>query len=129
MKNLRLKITIDKPVSEVFEFTTNPKNTSLWVNTIIKEETNEWPIKNGTIYRNTGDGVTWSKYLISGFEKDKSLTFNQIDGDYHVEYNFNELSSNKTEVEYFEWIDNGQLTTPFTIEELTKLKTAIENNS
>lgn len=126
MKDLRLKIIINKPVSEVFEFTTNPKNTPLWVDTIIKEETNEWPVKDGTIYKNTGDGINWSEYLISGFEKDKSFTFNQIGGHYHVRYDFSTILDGKTELEYYEWVDNGELTTPFTIEELTKLKTAIE---
>jgi hypothetical protein len=126
MKELKLKIVINKPVSEVFEFTINPKNTPLWVNTIIKEETNEYPVKNGTIYKNTGDKINWSEYLISGFEKDKSFIFNQINGDYHVKYDFKEITDGKTEVEYYEWVDKGELTTPFTIEELTKLKIAVE---
>jgi uncharacterized protein YndB with AHSA1/START domain len=31
MRENKILIVIDKPVKEVFEFTTNPKNTPLWI--------------------------------------------------------------------------------------------------
>lgn len=52
MKHKKLTITIDKPSSEVFEFTADPKNTPKWIDGIIIEETNETLPKLGTIYRN-----------------------------------------------------------------------------
>ncbi|MEI7563640.1 MAG: hypothetical protein WCJ39_08670 [bacterium] len=52
MKENKLTIIINKPINEVFEFSTNPKNTHLWVDSIKEEITNEYPPKMGTIYKN-----------------------------------------------------------------------------
>ena len=49
MKNNRLVVKINKPSSEVFAFYIDPENTPLWVDSIIAEQTNEWPIKIGTV--------------------------------------------------------------------------------
>ena len=53
MKINRLEIIISAPIEKVFNFTTNPLNTPKWIKEIVKEETNEFPIKIGTIYRNS----------------------------------------------------------------------------
>ncbi len=126
MKELKLKIKIDKSASAVFEFTTNPKNTPLWVSSIIKEETNEWPVKLGTIYRNTSDGKKWNEYVMTEFEKDKMFTMSMKCGNYHVKYTFTPSSDNSCELEYFEWVDEAELEEPFTIEILQKLKEVME---
>ncbi len=126
MKEKRLVIQINRPVSEVFAFTINPKNTPLWVESISEEETNEWPIKNGTIYKNHfGDGK-WSEYIISEFEENKRFVFSKKSSDYHVRYIFTEIGHNITHIEYHEWVEHGELEAPFTIEELKELKTALE---
>lgn len=126
MKEKKLVIKINKPVSEVFAFTINPKNTPLWVASIAEEETSEWPIKNGTIYKNRGGDGKWSEYLISEFEANKRFVFSKKDSDYHVRYIFSEVVPNTTQIEYHEWVDNGELEVPFTIEELNELKAALE---
>jgi len=41
MKNKKIVIQINKPIDEVFSFTLNPKNTPLWVDSVVFEETNE----------------------------------------------------------------------------------------
>lgn len=126
MKETRLKIIINKPVSEVFEFTTNPKNTHLWVPGIAKEITNEWPVKVGSIYKNTSDNVNWSEYVVSKFDQGKIFVFDKVGSTYHVQYTFTPLSDNQTELEYYEWMDEGELDGPFTMDILEKLKQIIE---
>ncbi len=128
MKDLRLTIKINKPVIEVFEFTTNPKNTPLWVNSIIYEETNEWPVKLGSTYKNKDRQKNWSSYEVTKFEKDKIFVFSKKNSSYHVKYTFTSLSPTETELEYFEWVDGGELADPFTIDTLQKLKNLMENS-
>jgi len=48
MKENKISIIINKPIEEVFEFTTNPKNTHLWITSIVEEVSDEYPPKIGT---------------------------------------------------------------------------------
>lgn len=34
MRENKITVVIDKPINKVFEFTTNPKNTHLWIPSI-----------------------------------------------------------------------------------------------
>lgn len=126
MKDKRLVIQINKPVSEVFAFTTNPKNTPLWINSIIYEETNEWPVKKETIYRNKNKANKWSEYEVTDFEINKSFIFSQKGTNYHVRYTFTPTPNGGTELEYYEWVDAGEIAEPFTMEIMEKLKTILE---
>lgn len=127
MKDNKLTVQINKPVSEVFAFTVNPNNTPLWVDTIVYEESNEWPIKAGSVYRNKNKQGKWSEYDITSFEENKSFVFSLRGSSYHVRYTFKTIPNNNTELEYYEWVDNGELSEPFTLETLQKLKLIIEN--
>jgi len=127
MKEKKITIIINKPIEEVFGFTLNPKNTPLWISSIKEEVTNEFPPKIGTLYKNRGDGPDWTIYKVTEFEQNKSFTLTKQDGNYSVRYTFKHIDDNTTEIEYFEWVNEGELEEPFTKEILEKLKSVMEN--
>ena len=124
-KENRISIIIDKPIGTVFEFTTNPKNTHLWFSTISEETAEEYPPKVGTIYKNRGKGDSkWNEYEVVEFEENK--VFALSDGNYTVRYSYNELDTNQTEMEYWEWVNEGKLTDPLSEDVLKDLKEILE---
>ncbi len=126
MRDKILSIVINKPVGEVFEFTTNPENTSKWIDGIAVEEINETPPKLGTIYRNKGQSGNWNEYEMTEFEKDKRFTLTRLNADYHVRYTFKPVDQNSCDFEYYEWVDEGELDDTFSQEVLEKLKRIME---
>lgn len=121
MKDLKLTIRISKPAKDVFDFTLNPRNTPKWIDSIVEEETNEWPAKRGTIYRNRSADGDWREFELTTFEPHKMFVLSKEDG-YHVRYTFTSVDEHMTELEYYEWMDDGELTDAFTMQALEKLK-------
>lgn len=126
MKDKKLSIIINKPVSDVFEFTINPVNTSKWIDGIEVEETNETPPKLGTIYRNKSQSGNWNEYEMTEFKKDKVFALSRLNGDYHVRYTFKPTGNNSCDFEYYEWVDEGELDDTFSLDVLKKLKNIVE---
>jgi len=89
MRENTLTIQINKPASEVFAFYIDPKNTPRWLDSIVKEVTNEWPIKVGTVYRNQNKAGTWNEYIITALKKKELYELISRDGNYHVRYTHN----------------------------------------
>lgn len=129
MKDVRLAIVIDRPAHRVFDFALNPENTPKWIDGIVKEQTNESPTKLGTIYKNQDLNGNWNEYEITSYEPGSMFVMSKKDGNYHVKYTLKPLGDNQCELEYYEWVDSGDLDEPFTQEILQKFKDVIENNS
>jgi len=124
MKENKITIIIDKPIEEVFEFTTNPKNTHIWVPFIEEEIADKFPPKIGTTYKNRR-GDSWNVYKVTEYEINK--VFKLEKDAYSVKYIYRKINDNTTELVYLESVKQGELAKPFTKEVLLKLKSVIES--
>ncbi len=126
MKENELKIIINKSIEEVFEFTTNPKNTHLWVPFIEEEVAEEFPPKIGTAYKNRR-GTSWNISKVSEYKINKAF---KLENDiFSVKYSYKKIKENSTELIYLESVKRGKLAKPFTKEILQKLKTTLEGKT
>lgn len=125
MKENKLVIFINKSPIEVFDYILNPQNIVKWLPSIKYEISSDIPYKLGTIVKDYDYNDNLTAFLISEFERGKIFTFDQIESNYHVTYKFNKLD-NGTELEYFEWVDEGTLDEPFTLKPLELLKKLVE---
>jgi len=126
MRENKITVVINKPIEEVFEFTINPKNTHLWIPSIQEEIAEEFPPKIGTQYKNRDESSNWDFYKVIEYEPNEIFTLSDLDGNYHVRYTYKKLGKNRTEMEYFEWMNHGELKNPFTNDILQKLKSVLE---
>lgn len=126
MRENKITVTINKPIDKVFEFTTNPQNTHLWIHSISEEIADEYPPKINTRYRNRGKTNDWNEYKVVDVKKDEIFILSDLKENYFVKYTYRKLDDNKTEMEYFEWMKNGELSNPFTKNILGNLKKVIE---
>jgi uncharacterized protein YndB with AHSA1/START domain len=127
MKENKITITINKPIDEVFKFTTNPKNTHLWIPSIKEEVSEEYPPKINTKYKNRSKNYEWDFYTVLELGENKVFTLIDSTENYLVRYSYKKISENKTELEYFEWVKEGSLENPFTKEILEGLKEVMES--
>ena len=77
MKENKITIIINKSIDEVFEFTINPKNTPLWIESIAEEVSDEYPPKINTKYKNRGKDSDWNVYKVVEFKRNKIFTLTE----------------------------------------------------
>lgn len=123
MKSNTLKITINRSVADVFEFTTNPQNTDKWFVNAGKEWTNEWPRKLGTRYENNHGFLT-----VTEFELDKLFTLTK-ENEFFVRYIYSAIDDNTTEMTYHEEYLNGDLESITDMTPFEKLKEIMEGSN
>jgi len=126
MNEIKIEIQIQRPLVEVFAFTINPKNTPKWVHSIVIEETSEWPVKVGTIYRSKNKAGDWSELVLTAFEENKMFTLTKKENKYHVTYIFTPINPDLTELEYI-WVDNGELKETYIQTLVDNLKSVMES--
>jgi len=125
MQEKKIIIIIDKPISEVFEFTTNPKNTQLWVPFVEEEIAEEFPPKIGTVYKSRRED-SWNKSKVTEYETNKVF---KLENDvFSVKYSYRQINDNSAELTYLESVKKGKLTNSFNKEVLQKLKSIMESN-
>lgn len=128
MQENKISIIINKPIEKVFEFTTNPKNTQLWIPSIEEEIADKYPPKINTQYKNRGKDFKWDYYKVRKFVEDVIFMLSDLDENYFVRYTYNKVNDNQTEMTYFEWMRYGELENPFTKDTLLKLKSVMESD-
>ena len=126
MKENKLTIFINKPVSEVFSYSLESNNVPKWITSIKEEIPSERPVKVGTKLKNIGiNSSTWNYYEVIDFEQNKTFTLKRLNGDYFVKYTCIP-KDNGTEFEYLEWVANGDLDNLMEMSALELLKKIIE---
>jgi len=127
MNKNKIIITINRPIADVFEFTTNPKNTPLWIPQIDEEVSDRYPPKISTIYKNHGKSGKWNHYAVTEFEKNKLFTLKSEDNNYFVRYTYRKINEKITEMQYFEWVKEGEIAGPYTPDIFQGLKKIMES--
>ena len=123
MEQNTLSIIINKPAVQVFEFTTNPCNTHLWVPFVDEEIIDKYPIKLGTIYKSRREKY-WNISKVTQFKINE--LFKLENNKFSVKYKYEKIDKNTTKLIYIETIKQGTLTNKFEIKVLEKLKHIVE---
>lgn len=122
MTTQEIRIEIKVPTKEVFEFTTEPENTSKWRDTVQKETINTECIGLGTVYTNEYGTLT-----VTDYEKDAFFELTNHETGYQCSYTYHKTDDTTTELVYFESIeDDSQLREPIERRHFEVLKTLLE---
>jgi len=125
MHENKLTVIINKPIKEVFEFTTNPDNTHLWVPFVDEEIADKFSPTIGTLYKSRRK-ESWNTSKVTKYIPNK--LFKLENAIFSVTYLYEEMDADITKLTYLESVKKGKLTNSFTKEVLQKLKSIIESD-
>jgi hypothetical protein len=126
MKENKIEVIIKRSVWNVFDFTTNPKMTHLWIPLINEEIAEPFPPVIGTQYKNRGKTDNWNFYKVIEYSRPKIFTLADLKEEYFVRYLYNSLGKEQSQLIYFEWMKKGELSNPFAQDILDNLKRVME---
>ncbi len=122
VKRNTLEIEIDRPVGEVFAYTTDPSHTHEWVEGITHETVDTVPVQVGSVYEND-----FGRLVVSAFEQDSVFELTSDDGTYVVRYEYGAVNDTSTNLRYIEWhVDGSELSDPLPRTALEQLKHLVE---
>jgi hypothetical protein len=125
VKSKTLTVTINRPIDEVWEFTTNPINTPTWLEFIEEERTNEWPAKVGTMYWNRSNQGSENEFKVTAWEPNSHFQLSSMSSPLVVDYEYRETTNGGCELKYSEQ-DEGPLSDVFSQAQLEHLKQVME---
>jgi hypothetical protein len=126
MRQLILSILIDRRIDAVFDYLIDPNHSPEWVKEFKEEVASPWPPRVGTVYKNASHDGQWSEYQVEAFKPPRHFGLTNVSSKYHVEYMLSSPSPTATKLVYHEWVEEGELEEPFTIEPLERLRKILE---
>jgi hypothetical protein len=129
MRENKLTVRIKKPLAQVFAYSIDPNNSPKWVDSFVEEKIDTPEVQVGTLYTNINKEGQVGTYRVGQFETGKLFQLDSTTSKYHVKYTYTLISEGETEIEYFEWMDEGELDGPFTQEPLNKFKEILETEA
>lgn len=127
MKANKLQIVINRLPETVFDFVIKPPNSILWIDSIIDERTDNWPIKKGTIYTLKNKKNKLSRMTVEEYDSKNMVGWISEDKNYHCLYEISKVDKKSSLFKYSEWVDTGEIEDPFTQGVLVRLKKVVES--
>ena len=121
-KTNEIRIVINKPSVEVFEFTIEPNHKHEWCHNIEHEEVDKEQIGIGTVYTNN-----FGKLEITDYERNVYFELTDDVTQYQCSYSFRNMNDLSTEIIYFEsMLDGSDLLEPMDEDYFVNLKEILE---
>lgn len=130
MKSKKITREINSPVQKVFRFTINPKNTPLWIDSVIEEKTDSELVTLGTKYiqviklPNGEEGKSCA--VITGFIENEYIEFSYVGTTYKCNYSYHPTIHGTILVYYEEAEKDEDLEVPMSESSIDRLKALLE---